>query len=423
MRASMCGRPMVVVWCCLASLPGAVPAAAQDGRGIPQLATVAQSPGPAPTGAPAAPTVAAPTAIDAGVYRIASSVLREDRTVRVVVPPHYAATTRRYPVLYVLDGDSNAGHAAEAARLLANHSRIPEMIVVGISHTRRNWELTTAPKPSWKYPAELGEVGGADRFLDALQTDIVPWVERTFRTHPHRTLLGHSLGGMVAWHVLATRPSLFQSYVIVDGSVFWNDGQVVDELEDALTSPAPPQARVFWVRDAIPHEVWFPENHRLKALVDRPPSAVTRITFHEEPNETHGTVVYPGTYLGLKALFADYRAEARPDWTITQIDEYYAALSRTYGFTVEVPRAVMAMVAHGLTAAGRTADAVGAWKRNVTTYPESLAARDDLALGLRLDGQPDAARTVQEEALALAARQGTPDVEVRRRAIAPSKQQ
>ncbi len=117
---------------------------------------------------------------------------------------------------------------------------------------------------------------------------------------------------MVAWHALATRPTLFRGYLIVDGSVFWNHGQVVDEVERALKSATPPPARVFWVRDAIPHEVWFPENHRLKALVDTPPSPVTHITFHEEPNETHGTVVYPGTYLGLKGLFADYRAAARP---------------------------------------------------------------------------------------------------------------
>ncbi len=165
-------------------------------------------------------------------------------------------------------------------------------------------------------------------------------------------MLGHSLGGMVAWHALATRPTLFRGYLIVDGSVFWNHGQVVDEVERALKSATPPPARVFWVRDAIPHEVWFPENHRLKALVDAPPSPVTHITFHEEPNETHGTVVYPGTYLGLKGLFADYRAVARPDWTVAEMDAYYAALSRTYGFDVVVPRAMMAMVGEGSPSRG-----------------------------------------------------------------------
>ncbi len=365
----------------------------------------------------ATPCVAQTTTAPAE-HVIPSSVLQEPRTVRVVLPPHYAISTRRYPVLYVLDGDSNLTHAAEAVRLLAAHTRIPEMIVVGISHRRRNWELTTAPAATWTYPPQLGEVGGADRFLEAMAVDVVPWVDRTFRTLPHRIVLGHSLGGMVAWHALATRPTLFRSYLIVDGSVFWNHGQVVDEVERALKSAAPPPARIFWVRDAIPHEVWFPENHRLKALVDRPPSPVIQITFHEEPNETHGTVIYPGTYLGLKGLFADYRATARPDWTVAEMDAYYAALGRAYGFDVVVPRAMMAMVGEGLTVAGRTGEALVAWRRNVASYPESLSALDDLAKGLQLDGQPAQAQRTREEALALAERLGSADVADRRKALA-----
>lgn len=349
---------------------------------------------------------------------ITSSVLQESRVVRVVVPSSYSLSTRRYPVLYVFDGDSNLTHAAEAVRLLAAHTRIPEMLVVGISHRRRNWELTTAPLLTWKYPPELGEVGGADRFLAALEADVVPWVDRTFRTEPHRVVLGHSLGGMVAWHALATRPALFQSYLIVDGSVFWNHGQVVDEVERALGSATPPVARVFWVRDAIPREAWFPENHRLKALADRPPSEQTRITFHEEPDESHGTVVYPGTYLGLKGLFADYRAEARPDWTVAGIDAYYASLSRAYGFSVVVPQAMMAMVGQDLTVAGRTTEALVAWRRNAAAYPESLSVLDDLVKGLRLDRQDASAQRVQQDALALAERLGASDVEDRRRALA-----
>ena len=344
--------------------------------------------------------------------------VQEPRTVRVVLPPHYAISARRYPVLYVLDGDSNLAHAAEAVRLLAAHTRIPEMIVVGISHRRRNWELTTAPAATWTYPPQLGEVGGADRFLEAMAVDVVPWVDRTFRTLPHRLVLGHSLGGMVAWHALATRPTLFRGYLIVDGSVFWNHRQVVDEVERALKSATPPPARVFWVRDAIPHEVWFPENHRLKALVDAPPSPVTHITFHEEPNETHGTVVYPGTYLGLKGLFADYRAVARPDWTVAEMDAYYAALSRTYGFDVVRATGDDGDGRGGAHRCWSTRGGVVAWRRNATSYPESLSALDILAKGLQLDGQAAQAQRTREEALALAERLGSADVDERRNALA-----
>ena len=78
--------------------------------------------------------------------------------------------------------------------------------------------------------------------------------------------------GLLAWHVLATRPGLFNAYVIVDASVSWNHGQVVDEVEKALRS----------------------------------------------------TVICPGVYLGLKAVFDDYQLPNRPDWTPGQVDEWDA---------------------------------------------------------------------------------------------------
>lgn len=353
------------------------------------------------------------------VHELPSVVLQDTRVVRVVLPPHYALSGRRYPVVYVLDGDSALARIADAATILSGAGRIPEAIIVGLSHRRRSWELTMAPAATWTYPPSLGEVGGADRFLDAMAADIVPWIDRTYRTQTHRTLVGHSLGGLLAWHALATRPGLFQAYVIVDASVFWNHGQVVDEVEKAVRSSRPPKARVFWVRDQIPHEVWFPENVRLKALVDAAPSPVTRITFLELPDESHATVVYPGAYLGLKAVFDDYRLPNRPDWTMTQVEAWYTRLGEEWGYPVAVPRGALSAVAHHLEQAGHPDAALDVFQRGIEQYPESLAARDDLAEALTRAGRAGQARQVRLDAVALAERLGSSDLPQRRAALAP----
>ena len=353
------------------------------------------------------------------VHELPSAILQDTRIVRVVLPPQYALSGRRYPVVYVLDGDSALARIADAAAILAGAGRIPETIVVGLSHRRRSWELTTAPAATWTYPPSLGDVGGADAFLDAISTEIVPWIDRTYRTQTHRTLVGHSLGGLLAWHALATRPGLFHGYVIADASVFWNHGQVVDEVEKALRSTRPPKARVFWVRDQIPREVWFPENVRLKALVDAAPSPATRMTFLELPDESHATVIYPGAYLGLKAVFDDYRLPNRSDWTLAEVVAWYARLSDEWGYAVDVPRGALSAVAHGLEQAGHLAAAFDVWQRSIDLYPESLPARDELAEALRRAGLVERARQVRVDAVALAERLGASDVPLRRAALAP----
>src|SRR5262249_11169126 len=153
---------------------------------------------------------------------VKSEVLGEERVALVRTPAGYDAGEQRYPVLYMTDGAAQRGHTAGTIDFLARLGRMPEMIVVAITNTDRTRDLTPtrAAGPGGPGPATSG---GGDKFLKFIETELIPQVEKTYRTQPYRVFAGHSLGGLLALHAFATRNDLFQAYVAVSPSLFWDN--------------------------------------------------------------------------------------------------------------------------------------------------------------------------------------------------------
>lgn len=146
-------------------------------------------------------------------HSITSTAIGQRYDLLVSLPEGYATSGKAYPVLYVLDG----WHFPLMAYLQSNNrfsERMPPVIMVNISHgdvdaqTLRTRDFT--PKPMAGRPGS----GGGAAFLAYLEGDIIPFVERTYRTIPtDRALLGHSLGGLFALWAMEQRPMLFQRVV------------------------------------------------------------------------------------------------------------------------------------------------------------------------------------------------------------------
>ena len=77
---------------------------------------------------------------------------------------------------------------------------MPEVIVVGVTNTDRTRDLSPSRDPN--FPTS----GGADRFLDFFEKELVPFVESGYRTAPFRIFAGHSAGGLFALHAMRARP-------------------------------------------------------------------------------------------------------------------------------------------------------------------------------------------------------------------------
>jgi predicted alpha/beta superfamily hydrolase len=183
-----------------------------------------------------------------------SEALGGTRRVWVYLPPRYTfETERRYPVLYLQDGQNvfdgataaiagREGEVDEAAQRLIERGEIEPLIVVAVDHgaERRIAEYTpTADR-------RVGGGGGADAYGRMLVGELKPWVDRAYRTRPGRestAIGGSSLGALVSLHVGLSHPEAIGGIAALCPSVWWDDEWVV-RFVDGL--PAKPDTRV-WV--------------------------------------------------------------------------------------------------------------------------------------------------------------------------------
>lgn len=175
-------------------------------------------------------------------FSLSSTVLGESREAIVHLPEDYeSAGETRYPVIYVLDGSSQDGHTAKTAALLARIGMMPKVIVVGIPHVNdsRNRDYTP-PFGAQDEDAPDGPKGQADRFLAFLKTELIPEVDRRYRTSPHRALSGWSRGGLFVVYSLIADPALFQARFAHSPALWRDDTAIADHLRTFLAgSPAP----------------------------------------------------------------------------------------------------------------------------------------------------------------------------------------
>jgi hypothetical protein len=304
---------------------------------------------------------------DRHVVRMGSPAV--ERRILVIPPRSYGDTTRTFPVLYVLDGDEYVQAAAAAMATLSANGRIPEMLVVGIGGGDRGLDYTPELRRTTQLPPGVTAHGGAGAFLRVLRDEIVPLVERRYRVSPMRVVTGHSLGGLLAMHALATEPRLFRGYITMEPALWWDGRIVVDSVLAVLARDSTAARRLVAVEATSP-EGWRPDWERLRR------AAGDRARLVSLDGETHQTLFYRGVYEGLAAMFADYLPWMRHDEAhanVESLERQYARLSRDFGYEVPPPLTALFDVADREANQRRFAAARRAVAWAARSYPHSSA--------------------------------------------------
>jgi predicted alpha/beta superfamily hydrolase len=169
-------------------------------------------------------TTEGPAAIlDSHSHVIWSDVVGDSYQLSVWLPPSYGSSIDRYPVLYVLDGPVTFGLAAHGTLMSIYGELVPEIIVVAVGQpltTAYAWGPTRArdyaPAPVPDDPAG----GHGAEFAECLRTEIVPFLDASYRTDPaDRALWGHSYGGALALYLVLQRPGLFHRFIATSPAV------------------------------------------------------------------------------------------------------------------------------------------------------------------------------------------------------------
>ena len=325
---------------------------------------------------------------------VQSSILDEERQLLVYLPADYGATDQPLPVIYLLDGRAHFRLTTATVELLVRNARRPRSLVVGIANTSRCRDFTAVA-------VEDRPSGGAARFLDFLDNEVIPFVDGNFRTAPHRTLIGHSLGGLFVMNALAGRPELFQAAIAVSPAVT-NDEvsgpgspSISDRLEAAL------KHRKRW-----PFTLFVTMSDGEDGRWERDFEGIHRILQHSSPDgfsweflrttgEDHGTTVLPSIDRGLRFIHADWNTSGLVrEGTLDDLTARFESLSTRLGFEIPPPEVMVNLLGYRLLQDGRTDEAVEAFEYNVALYPDSANVHDSLGEGLERRGSlPGALRS------------------------------
>lgn len=177
------------------------------------------------------------------VDSVYSNILKEQRKIWIYTPGMTSGnndSTQRYPVLYLLDGDS---HFASVVGIIQQMSQVngntvlPEMIVVAIPNTDRTRDLTpthvTSDSPM--LDSNLSKsTGGGENFAAFIEKELMPHIDSVCPTQPYRTLVGYSFGGLTVMNVLINHTKLFNAYVAIDPSMWYDKERFLATTKNKL---------------------------------------------------------------------------------------------------------------------------------------------------------------------------------------------
>lgn len=154
-----------------------------------------------------------------------------------VVPPPASG----YAVLYLFDADPNFATAASQAMLASAFEGAKPVVVVGIGYpnvlaagTLRNWDLTPSkPDAATKShaPGTVDDYGGGDAFYKFMVEELQPTVKQLVPVDPsQQSLMGYSLGGLLAAHILLTHPEAYKNFIISSPSIWWNNKELLKDV-------------------------------------------------------------------------------------------------------------------------------------------------------------------------------------------------
>lgn len=171
---------------------------------------------------------------------IHSAILDEKRVLNIYLPNSYTYdSTKIYPVIYLLDGsvDEDFIHIAGLVQFgsFSWINMLPETIVVGIANVDRRRDFTY-PTKNLKDQKDFPTSGGATKFIEFLEAELQPFINEHYRIGANRTLIGQSLGGLLATQVLLRKPALFDHYIIISPSLWWDDESLLATNFEALSA-------------------------------------------------------------------------------------------------------------------------------------------------------------------------------------------
>ncbi|NIJ44653.1 hypothetical protein FHR24_001092 [Wenyingzhuangia heitensis] len=254
------------------------------------------------------------------VKKIQSKALGQEREYWVSIPEHYndeKYKDQHYPVIYLLDGEKYFHVVSGIVKNMSSgyYPLMPESIVVAIKNIDRSRDLTPTEVSSLSYKS-----GGASKFQAFIEQELIPEIEKQYKTLDYKILVGHSFGGLYTLNTLFKNPKAFNAYLAIDPSLWWDNNVLVNKL-DAVLKTTNFKGNTLFVADAnsIGSQKKPSQQHYAHAkakkeaikLIDTtvPKNLNYQIKHYKE--EDHGSVVLPAFIDGFRSVFKGFRVDVK----------------------------------------------------------------------------------------------------------------
>lgn len=326
-----------------------------------------------------------------------SSILGEKVDLIVHLPGDYSSGEKRYPVLLFLGSDYRAKFALAAATLdyMNAQGQLPRIILVGVDLPHGNF--VQVPQEN------AGGTASADRHIAALAEEIMPFVDRTFRTNGYSILYGGSNSGVFAVYALLSGKLPFSAYFASSPMLGWCPNLISEKAKAAFADSNRSGRFLFMIWSDDDFGRVTREMPKFAELLGK--SAPGWLKWKSEIRHNEGHVPEMDLPLALRALFPDYNPETEL-MTLRALQEHYAALSERYGFAIEVPEALIFDVGHTLATSRQLDEAQRIFEFAVEKYPRNAQMRAGLGFVHKQRGNAELAIVHLKKALEIDPEQG-----------------
>ncbi len=341
------------------------------------------------------------TAVSIGrIDSLYSNLLKEQRKIWVYVPNEGSQTAysqQRYPVLYLLDGPAHFHAVTGLLRHLVENSLCPEMIVVAIPNTDRSRDLTPTHSlggTDGKPQDFLKTTGGGEVFTSFLEKELIPYVEAHYPTAPHRMLVGHSFGGLFAINALINHPRLFNSYVAIDPSMWWDNRKLLSHA-DTVLAKAPFDKKTLFLSIANTMEKGMDTARLVTDTTGNTEHIRSIFQFRKEVKanaanglrfgwkyyaaDDHGSVPLISEYDAFRFIFDYYKPDIDYETvTVDVLAHHFKTVSDRIGYALPPPEAVVNQVGYSYMRQKKFDQAFSFFNLNVENYPKSQNVFDSM---------------------------------------------
>ena len=247
------------------------------------------------------------------IDEIQSKELGENRILNIYLPEGYNANdATKYPVIYLLDGSADEDFIHVTGLVQFNSfewiNQVPKSIVVGIATVDRRRDFTyptTVENDKTRFPT----TGHSDQFIAFIEKELQPFIDKKYKTNESKMIIGQSLGGLLETEILLKKPSLFNKYVIVSPSLWWDNGSLLNLDSEILKESFNQKTEIYIAvgkEGLTPTEiprVMEVDANLLAEKIKLSKSKNIKVYFDYFPEENHGTILHPAVANSFKFFY------------------------------------------------------------------------------------------------------------------------